>query len=239
MFNVDLLCILLSLKSRLLRHQILNNDRKAQISRGERLKKLRSLSGLTAVALAEMAGLSRTSISYWENASRGGLTRKGAEKIIDILSRLGINCDINWLWFGDKNPSPITEDFDPLKKKEKDFSTVSSTHTVIASLEKEMEVFLSLNKHSVITRLNDELMLPFFLPTDMVGGIWQNIETLYQKEAFCIIKMKNDNILRMRKLKKIGSSIQILHTNKKIEEYIYQNNAELATVAPLTRLWRY
>ncbi len=216
----------------------MSNDPNSSEARGRRLKILREKTGLTSTLLAEKSGLSRGSISYWENGARGGLTRRGAEIMINTLTTMGLQCDIGWLWSGiGEEPKFVpSKNVQANHLNEKNISSTSYTHNLISSLEKETEIFLSLNKNSVIARVADDLMVPVLLPGDIVGGIWEPIPLLSSQKAF--ILSINDNLIA-RNIKKHDDDFEISHINKSLPEYLSLKKIDVSKIARIIRIWRY
>lgn len=216
----------------------MSDEQNSSEARGRRLKILREKTGLTSTLLAEKSGLSRGSISYWENGARGGLTRKGAEIMINTLTSMGLQCDVGWLWSGIGDEPK----FVPLKslrdnhQYEKIILTTSNVHNLISSLEKETEIFLSLNKNSVIARIEDDLMIPVLLPGDIVGGIWEPIHLLSSQKT-SILSIKDSLIAR--NVKKCDANFEISHLNKNSPEYLSLQNIDFSKFATIIRVWRY
>ena len=216
----------------------MSDEQNTSEARGRRLKTLREKTGLTSILLAEKSGLSRGSISYWENGARGGLTRRGAEIMINTFTSVGLQCDVGWLWSGTGHEPK----FVPLKnvqdnhQHENIILTTSNVHNLISSLEKETEIFLSLNKNSVIARIEDDLMIPVLLPGDTVGGIWESIHLLSsQKTSILSIKDR----LIARNIKKCDTDFEISHINKNSPEYLSLQNIDVSRFAAIIRVWRY
>lgn len=220
----------------------MQDDPISLVSKGKRLKSLREFSGITSLEMADIAGVSKSSISYWENAARGGLTRKGAEKIIAGMLKYGIQCELSWLWFGEgPEPTLIQNNLQAIKEKSlidcnQKLSNSGPISPVFMTIEKEIEFFLRINQNAVVAKLEDNLMHPQFSPSDIVGGIWQNSSFIFD-EKVCIIRC--EDILRVRIIKKIKENIEIMHINQQTEEYLNVNKIDFSEIAPVIRLWRY
>lgn len=209
------------------------NSPQARKARGQRLKLLRKKSGLTSTDLAKKSGLCRGSISYWENGARGGLTRDGAEKMISTFLSLGLQCDIGWLWAGVGNDPrfiPTSEIQTSLAHPQ------SSIHQMISSIEKEMDLFLSLNNNAVIAKIEDDLMIPMFSRGDLVGGIWQASDLLSDQKN-CILAIENN--LAIRNIKKTDNTFEISHINKNIDDSLEIENIDFSKFAEIIRVWRW
>src|ERR1700761_2930067 len=79
----------------------INKNSKLIHDRAERVKFLRKeILRLSRPELARRYHLSTGTIQNWEDARHGGLTENGANKIIEILSSINIQCDLQWLMYG-------------------------------------------------------------------------------------------------------------------------------------------
>lgn len=58
--------------------------------RGQRVRSVRGLSGLSRNEFSKLTGISSSTIQSWEDAKAGGLTRRGAEKLSLAFVKIGI-----------------------------------------------------------------------------------------------------------------------------------------------------
>ncbi len=211
------------------------NNEDSSTARGNRLRKLRQLAQLTSAELASKAGISRASISYWENALNNGITRKGAERIIQILNDMGITCDFDWLWFGIGSLPTITTKHkytsDIIFARDPDV-----LHKLIGNVDKEISLFLSLNKEAVIHKIEDSIMVPVFELGDIVGGIWQPLDQIHD-ETNCIIKLNHKLLARI--VRNIDNNFILDHYNKSKNDYVDIKMIENDFLAPIIRVWKY
>lgn len=78
-------------------------------NRAERLKFLRSILGLNRKKFSKQYNIAYSTLSYWENSSfllGNSLSRGGAKLIIDSVTKNGVICSFNWLYFG-QGQAPI------------------------------------------------------------------------------------------------------------------------------------
>ena len=210
------------------------------IERGQRLRELREVAGLNSTALAKLVGLSRASISYWENATRRGLTRASAQKIITALSAINVQCDIGWLWFGNGNPPKMLHkpaaylEFNPLF-----LNSQQSSHNFLFSLHKEIDAFLGINTQGIIAKIQDDLMNPMYEPGDIVGGIWQPIDVITRAKNPQNIILKANNLLYVRQLTLTHNTLKISCINPNTVDPVSWKDIELTTAAPVIRVWKY
>lgn len=147
------------------------------LARGLRLKRLRTIANITRDELAERTGVSRASISYWENATYSGLSHKGAEKIVAAVTEKGVQCSIGWLLLGlGSEPYLIRRD-EPLL-----------AIPIAPTIDQEIALFTSLYPQAVVIEISHADMLPIFHPRDRVGGIWQSSESPIFQPHYSIIK---------------------------------------------------
>jgi transcriptional regulator with XRE-family HTH domain len=146
-----------------------SQDKAILIARGRRLKRLRTLAGLTHDNLAAKANVSRASMSYWENATFNGLSLKAAEKLIPVIKAEGIHCSAEWLCWGlGPNPSPVSASVQhPISTSHKDIQ--------LSEIQQEIALFISLHPHAVVMQVSHNGMAPFFTHGDYVGGFPQSI----------------------------------------------------------------
>jgi transcriptional regulator with XRE-family HTH domain len=215
----------------------LNTEKKIAIERGQRLKSLRELGDLSTAELAKLAGLSRASISYWENAARHkGLTSSGAHKIVVALSKIGVECDVGWLLFGVGNPPHLAQKNTLLFSQTDSFlKGIPNSQDFVFSFNKEIEIFMTMNKEAVIAKIEDDLMLPLYEKGDTVGGVWKSIEALTNAKN---VILRFNNLFFVRKVTKNKNNITISHLNLDISDPISFRDFKPDFVAPIIRVWK-
>ncbi len=208
-----------------------NIKKETDVMRGKRVKRLRSMAALTTSDLAGKADVSRVSLSYWENATKVGLSEQGARKIISAIQKEGIACSYEWLWDG-KGSDPY------FLKIQENHGQEYLASKIFSSTEKEIELFLSLNKDAVIVKIDTGKLWPFFEFNDIVAGKWQPVETL-RTEGYCIININSINQVRWVKkidnTTKTSNPISLSYSPHRQDE---SEEIEIKNVAPIIRIWR-
>ncbi|HEX4045538.1 MAG TPA: helix-turn-helix transcriptional regulator [Gammaproteobacteria bacterium] len=172
--------------------------KKLALARGKRLTQLRSMTGLTITELAHKAGVSRAIISYWENAARNGLSKHGARVVIDTVQQEGVTCELEWLWNGQGRPPQIISH---VMEDEVPYQIQHNLQQVVPSIQQEIAVFQKANMNTVIVKIDDTQLWPYFEFNDIVAGIWQPVESLHA-EKFCIVTINGQ--LKIRWLKRVN-----------------------------------
>lgn len=202
----------------------MNDTDKAQLAKekAERLKKIRSLTGLSQSALCENIPLNQSTYISWENGRFGGLTKKGAEKIINFLTtKTDVVCSINWLLEGN-GIGPLI---------------VYPEHTNNASdlIEKEIALFIYNNKNSTVVKIQDDTMLPELPKDTYVGGIKKINDPQKFLDKNCIVELTSGQKI-VRKIIKGNkpNTFTLIATNlhSDIGSLILQD-IELTEVAPI------
>jgi len=185
---------------------IVHTDVKSLLqARGRRLKSLRKMADLSRKAMTIKHEISASTIQAWEEAKSGGLTMKGAQRVISALKDEGVFCTLEWLLHGEGQSPYVTQKaFLGARETPSEFlNTVTlSDADVIA---KELNVFRTLN-HDVLDMLvYDDGMCPLYQPGDTIGGKrfqGENLANLIGRN--CIIEIKTGEVLcrRLRKGKK-------------------------------------
>ena len=171
---------------------------KLKYSRGKHVRMVRSMTGLTIIDFAKELGVSRGSVIGWEQGKAGGLTEKGAEKIVSVAEKYKISCANIWLMHGIGDPPAFMNK--TIAEPKQKYSTKNQKPDIPAPVIKEINLFESNYKNAVTTRLEDDCMQPFFAAGDVVGGV-----ELFGSEInkalgeHCIVETVNNEIL-VRKL---------------------------------------
>jgi transcriptional regulator with XRE-family HTH domain len=78
------------------------------IQRAQRLRMARAMTGLSRDRIQKRYGLAKSTLQNWENAANGGLTYKGAVRLMAVFRAERIICHVNWLLHG-TGPIPNKE----------------------------------------------------------------------------------------------------------------------------------
>lgn len=167
-----------------------------QVARGNRIKSVRMLCGLTRKGFASFSKISIPTLRSWEEPehSRNGLTQKGAQRLSEAFYKYGIICTAEWLYWGKGfAPKIIDAQNNSIISIENEDAYWSDDEAII----KDVEAFKIHNKDSIVSMVQDTAMLPFFCLGDFVGG-----QRFYDKQIEsliglnCIIESTSDIFIR-------------------------------------------
>jgi len=201
----------------------LNSSDDDAISRGKRLKRLRHLGNLDRKKLCEESAINIHTSKGSELGRCGGLTKKGAEKVIKTMGNYGVFCSLEWLLYNIGAGPKVHSDY---------IATEQLPHTApqsditnkneLAQIAKELELFKQYYKHTADFIVADDSMLPSHKIGDYVAGVkkfGQDIESLVGQN--CIIHTKDGQTLLR----------QILHRGKQPETFSLICTNPTATIA--------
>lgn len=164
-------------------------------SRGQRLKRLRNLANLPRKIIAEHYDININTLKGWEIGRHGGLTKKGAQHFLQLLSQHGVKCELEWLLFGTGAPPTVHEIF----------SAASSTAEpnddayFIPDSEPQCAHELALFQQQAPTlhfRVSDDAMAPKYQCGDYVAGIKRHdSHPLQVLHLDCIVETTTGEIL--------------------------------------------
>ena len=207
--------------------------------RGERLRVLRNMSGLTIHELADKYDVGASTIKYWECAKSEGLSPKGAKKFIEAMANEGIYCSYMWLMHGvGIHPQYIDKRYGDTKKQQNPMNTSLEEERAIY---REMDLFLKETDNSVTLAVYDDSMEPFYFLGDTVGG-----NRLFDKDIHkaldrdCLVETEDHQILCRRFT--LGNEIDrytlccLNHRTTVYPPNMY--NIKIVSVAPISRIWR-
>lgn len=138
-------------------------DKAFSIARGLRLRSIRESLRYSRKELGEKYQISAASIQNWEDARYGGLTEKGAKKMLEAYAAEGVECRLEWLFYGVGEEPVIPNQIN----KNSLFQTSISEEDLIAQ---ELRFFHQINKEAVDTVVTDDGMGPCLMPGDQVAG---------------------------------------------------------------------
>lgn len=196
-------------------------------ARAQRLLWVRHMVNLPRHTFSDYPGLNPDCIYRWEKVKRGGLTRKGAHKVVERLAQLGVVCSVQWLLQGIGH-EPVFQsgsiDVEPLKGNEEEYQ-----------IAQEIDAFRR-NSHAVEWVLPDNAMAPEYCEGDYVAGV-RVPHVIDGLGLACIVQTTTGERL-LRKVE-VGSQLgryALLCTNPSAERPMIQHDVEIHSVAPV--LWR-
>jgi transcriptional regulator with XRE-family HTH domain len=181
--------------------EIVHTDVKSSAeARGKRLKSLRKMADLSRKALTIKYLISASTIQAWEDGKAGGLTAKGAQRIVAALREEGVYCTVDWLMHG-VGQSPYLAERLYLRAAEPMREYASSAIIPHAeSITRELLVFRELNYDAIDMVIIDEGMGPYYQVGDTIAGIRcrgnKTIENCVGKD--CIVELQNGEVLFRR-----------------------------------------
>lgn len=169
------------------------DDAKMQIAmeRAKRLKSLREMTGLSRESIRFRYNVSRGTLQNWESARFGGLTVKGANQIVRVMQAEGIQVKSDWLLYGIGEP-PCVE--------QKSSTNSSAVNQPSPQAIKELLHFKQTNGDVIDFVVQDDYMSPYVYQSDLVAGIRYYQSDLKQLTGkVCIIQTYEHGTL-VRKL---------------------------------------
>ena len=149
--------------------------------RAKRVQYIRKhLLDITRPQFCEDTDIAIQSLKGWELAWGGGLTAKGAEKIVQRAKSLGLYCTTSWLLHGiGAKATHFTHDLETSNQEDK-------------QIVKELLLFRE-QSNTIDTAITDDAMLPLLYPGNFVAGILtRDIKNCIGKE--CIAVDEHDNV---------------------------------------------
>ncbi len=143
--------------------------------RASRLRRLRSFANLSRKELCEGANININTYIGYEVGRYGGLTKKGAERVLPFLATKGVYSNLDWLMQGiGPGPKIVSSD----GSHDIQLSTLSkmpddekSENELIAD---ELFLFHKHYKQAIDCKISDDGMLPKFQIGDVVAGVQAN-----------------------------------------------------------------
>jgi transcriptional regulator with XRE-family HTH domain len=185
-------------------NMMVNDPQSSSIARGSRLEVLRRMARLTRREFAEKHGISANTIQSWETGKSGGLTIRGAQRIIPAFHQEGIFCTLDWLMHGVGQPPRLTNlQFSGMHEAEaRPLYPPPDTDAIT----RELLTFRNVNSNTADLIVNDDGMEPRYQQGDYVAGIRRTGDTIrYLVNQDCIVQTKNNEVL-LRRIKSNSQS---------------------------------
>ncbi len=177
-------------------------------ARASRLKLLRQAIRISRRKLAEKYHIPAGTIQNWEDARYGGLSEKGARKLVEAFKAEGIPCKIEWLLYG-VGANPVGP-YDQLVSM--NLSTpagIGQTLNQQMIISKELELFHQHHPSAIDCIISSDEMAPLYQPGDVVAGCRKfsgEFEQLMNQH--CIVQLKDGKVL-VRYLEKGASNDEL------------------------------
>jgi transcriptional regulator with XRE-family HTH domain len=178
---------------------MISNDTKKE--RGKRTRIIRSMLGLSVKAFAKNIGYSDRTVKSWEHANAGGLTERGADKIIRAATQLGLICELTWLMHG-IGAQPVSTDpvFNkPITINEQPSKIIAIKKVIDAGGKNEIACFHTNNANAITLQITDDSMQPYYIIGSIVGGkrtTGAEIDKILYED--CIVETRNKQTLCRR-----------------------------------------
>jgi len=204
--------------------------------KGERLRRVRHLANLSREAFCESNDINITTLISWEVGRFGGLSSKGASKVIARVADEGVFCTIEWLLCGVGAGPEVRVDYKKSKKIADDKRMESGSIDEVKVILEELMLFRRHTPHSTDYIVDDEAMMPYYQIGDYVAGsmfFGDDINRLFGIN--CIIHTKDGRLL-VRQLQHGPSkfSYNLIPTNftDKVKDIIVYD-VQLTSAAPI------
>lgn len=203
--------------------------------RGKRTRVIRSMLSLSIKAFAKEMGISDRTIKSWEHGNAGGLTEKGANKIIVAAQKHGLICELTWLMHGvgaQPNSTDPTFNKPILIKEQPAEMVIANKRPIDPGIKNEIDCFHANNANAITLQITDDGMQPYILSSSIVGGRRKTgtgiDEMLYED---CIVETKDHQTLCRRLTPGTEANRYNLSCLNPNTKQIALNNTELLSAA--------
>jgi len=170
-------------------------------AKGERVKRIRHLANLSREELCTGCEINLATLISWEVGRFGGLSQKGAMRLIARVAKEGVFCTPDWLLFEVGAGPQVVADYKKVSqvdiKEQEQFPPKNFDESTV--IVEELMMFRKLNKHAIDYIVDDDTMLPFYCVGDYVGGtkrLGDKVRALVGLD--CILQTKDGRIVMRR-----------------------------------------
>lgn len=178
--------------------------------RAKRVTRLRRATGKSRQTFAIDHKLSAGTLQNWEAARYGGLSEKGARLLIKAFSKDRVHCSFEWLMYGLGDQ--------PLLQCNENIKAAPSTSKHLNRFEDELAFFYQEYQDGIHLKIQDQAMLPYFKPKQIVAGIKQYGRSIKQhcNGHACIVQLSTCQTQLLRIVKTDESTtkhVKLIHLN--------------------------
>lgn len=176
--------------------------------RGQRLKRLRKITGLSRKDFALRYQISPGTLQNWETARFGGLSEKGAHMMITAFKTEGVFCSFEWLMYQAGHGPKLDHMEQPSQT-----GLTSSKNTSTAN--EDLAVFLQNNPNAVHLWVEDQTMAPYFQKGILVAGTKKTGNGLSECIGHvCITQIQDQSTPVLRLITSASNStFKLIHLN--------------------------
>jgi hypothetical protein len=164
--------------------------------RADRLRRLRNLANLSRKELCDGANININTYIGYEVVRYGGLTKKGADKVVRYIATKGVYTTIEWLMY-DLGPGPqvITDDIQDVVGEDV-CKPIFDHSQEMQKIAEEVYLFHRHYKPAMECRIDDDGMSPKYDVGDYVAGILYSGSPIGNLVGLdCIVKTTEGQLL--------------------------------------------
>ena len=151
-------------------------------ARSKRLMCMRGMIGLSRRAFCEKYNLSPGTLQNWEKARFGGLTEKGAKRMIEHFKEEGVYCSFRWLMYGEGEEAKLV-----------DHANQGSDQLIVrrSSLQSDINAMSAFHPDAVTMGVIDDSMIPILTKGSYVMGKKQYGDDIKRcTNQVCVVETK-------------------------------------------------
>lgn len=207
-------------------------------AKGERLRRIRHMANLSRESFCLNSEITLATLISWEVGRFGGLSNKGATRVIARVAKEGVSCTPEWLLYEIGVGPEVRADYKKLNNQTREIDLEQHSLPDKENIIEELILFRKLNKQMIDFIIEDDAMLPHYRVGDYVAGTKRfgtKIASLLSWD--CIVQISDGQII-MRNLQEgpRPNSFNLIPTNlhTKVKNAILYD-VEIVAAAPI--LW--
>lgn len=168
------------------------NDQSSAQARGERVRRLRNMANLSRQDMCKNGDFKIDTLIGWEVARHGGLSEKGAQKVLERVALEGVICSPEWLLQGMGNGPTIVCNIDINNNQE---DLCNDEYNIL----EELSLFKKHYSQAIDYLITDDAMSPVYNSGDRVAGIicpQDKLNKIIGQD--CIIKLEDGTLIVRR-----------------------------------------
>lgn len=179
---------------------IIDEAKSTPEAQAARIRRARNIANLTRQQVCENSDININTLKGWEIGRYGGLSKVGAKKLVARFAQEGVICSAEWLLYEIGESPKLLDNFYKLKQVTMSADSEISSIQDSEYMTEELLLFRKHHPAAMDFQVDDDGMMPFYHPGDVVAGIMRQGKTIQRLIGTSVIAQFPDGKMLLRQL---------------------------------------